>query len=72
MIIMVNARALELGYTQYLKYSENTKIIVHINIGVSQRLLMYITSLINIAFNIMNMKNQDMLKTINEKACKYK
>ena len=34
--------------------------------GVSQRLFMYITCLINIAFNIMNMKNQDMLKIINK------
>jgi len=38
--------------------------------GVSQILYMYITSLINTTFNIMNMKNQNMLKINNMKACK--
>ena len=33
MIIRPNARVLELGYTQWINYSENTKIIVHINMG---------------------------------------
>ena len=57
MIVRVNARALEIGYIQQLNYSENIKIIVHINMGVSQILFMYISSLINIAFNKINMKN---------------
>ena len=38
--------------------------------GVSQILHMYITCLIYIASNIMNMENQDMLKINNMKACK--
>ena len=40
--------------------------------GVSQILYMYITSLINIAFNIMSMETNDMLKLFNLKAYKYK
>ena len=40
------------------------------NIGVSQTLHMYITSLIIMAFNIITMKNQNMLKINNIKACK--
>jgi len=38
--------------------------------GVSQRLHMHINSLINMAFNILIMKNQNMLKIYNMKACK--
>ena len=40
------------------------------NMGVSQRLSMYISSLINIAINIMNMENQNMLKINHVKSCK--
>ena len=40
--------------------------------GVSQTLYMYITSLINIAFELNEHENQDMLKINNEKACKKK
>jgi len=40
------------------------------NMGVSQILHMYITSLINMTFNIMNMKNQNMLKINIMKICK--
>jgi len=39
--------------------------------GVSQRLNMYITSLMNIAFNIMSIKPK-YAKNINNKACKVK
>ena len=38
--------------------------------GVSQILHIYITSLINMTFNIMNMKNQNVLRINNMKACK--
>jgi len=37
--------------------------------GVSQLLYMHVTSLIIMAFNIMNMKKQNMLKINNMKAC---
>ena len=37
--------------------------------GVSQLLYMYVTSLIIMAFNIMNMEKQNMLKINNMKAC---
>ena len=40
------------------------------NMGVSQILHMYITSLINIAFKPDEHENQDKLKNINKKACK--
>ena len=40
--------------------------------SVSQILYMYITSLINVAFKHNEHENQDMLKIINKKACKYK
>ena len=42
------------------------------NMSVSQILHMYITSLINMAFNIIITKNQNMLKIVNVKACKQK
>ena len=48
MMIRINARALELGYAQQLNYSEDTKIIIHINMDVSQILFMYITCLITL------------------------
>ena len=67
MIIRVNARTLELGYTQFLNYNANTKIIVHINMSISQILHMYITSLISMAFFYHNNhEKQNMLKIINE------
>ena len=59
-----------LAYSQQLNNSENTKVMVHINMGVSQILHMHINSLINMAFNIIIMKNQNMLKINNMKACK--
>ena len=40
--------------------------------NVSQILYMYITSLIITAFNLNELKNQDMLKIIDKKACKRK
>ena len=69
MIIKIHTRVLEIGYTQELNYSENIKIMVHMNMGVSQLLHMYITSLIIMAYNIIIMKNH-MLKISNMKACK--
>ena len=38
--------------------------------GVSQILFMYISNLIDIAFNIMNMKNQNILRVKLMRACK--
>ena len=40
------------------------------NMGVSQILYMYITSLIYMTFNVMNMEKQNMLKINDMKACK--
>jgi len=44
---------------------------MHINIGVSHIISMYITCLINIAFKRNEHENQDIPKIINKKACKY-
>ena len=43
---------------------------IHRNMSVSQILHMYITSLIIMTFDIIIMKNQNMLKINNIKACK--
>ena len=50
------------------KLKREHKIWIHMSMGVSQILHMYITSLIT--SNIMNMKNQNMLKINTKKACK--
>ena len=51
-----------------LKYEH--KIWIHMNMGVSQLPYMYVTCLIFMAFKIIIMKHQNMLKINSMKACK--